>query len=59
VRFVSTQAPGTAIERVGGDELLFSDGRSRGQPFVVLITAPATSVGLRITGLLVEAPPKR
>ena len=51
-------APGTAIERVGGDELLFIDGRSRGQPFVVLITAPATSVGLRITGLLVAAPPE-
>ena len=51
-------APGTAIERVGGDELLFSDGRSRGQPFVVLITAPATSVGLRITGQLVQAPPE-
>jgi len=50
-------APGTAIERVGADELLFTDGRSRGQPFVVLITAPATSVGLRITGQLVEAPP--
>ena len=49
-------APGTAVERVGGDELLFSDGRSRGQPFVVLITAPATSVGLRITGLLVQMP---
>jgi hypothetical protein len=27
-------APGTAIELVGGDELLFSDGCSRGQPFV-------------------------
>ena len=49
-------APETAIERVGGDELLFADGRSRGQPFVVLITAPATSLGLRITGQLVEAP---
>jgi 1,2-beta-oligoglucan phosphorylase len=49
-------APAAAIDRVGGDELLFTDGRSRGQPFVVLITAPATSVGLRITGQLVEAP---
>ncbi|MBA2961012.1 MULTISPECIES: hypothetical protein [Ramlibacter] len=50
-------APGPAIERVGADELLFSDGRSRGQPFVVLVTAPTTSLGLRITGLLTGAPP--
>src|SRR5262249_20621937 len=28
-------AAGTTFERVGGDELLFDDGRSRGQPFVV------------------------
>jgi cellobiose phosphorylase len=50
-------APGTAIERVGGDELLFADGRSRDQPFVVLVTAPAASLGLRITGQLVDAAP--
>jgi cellobiose phosphorylase len=49
--------PGSVLERVGADELLFHDGRSRGQPFVVLVTAPATSVGLRITGLLTGAPP--
>ena len=36
----STPRAGTAIERVGGDELLFADGRSRGQPFLVLVTAP-------------------
>jgi cellobiose phosphorylase len=48
---------GTAIEHVGGDELLFADGRSRQQPFVVLITAPATSLGLRITGQLIGGPP--
>jgi cellobiose phosphorylase len=46
-------APGTDFERVGGDELLFEDGRSRGQPFLVLVTAPARSVGVRITGRLV------
>src|SRR5262245_11088013 len=33
-------AEGTVLEQVGGDELLFTDGRSRGQPFVILITAP-------------------
>ncbi len=46
-------AAGTALEQVGGDERLFADGRSRGQPFVVLVTAPATGLGLRITGQLV------
>ncbi|HSW27802.1 MAG TPA: hypothetical protein VLJ62_33925, partial [Burkholderiaceae bacterium] len=49
--------PETAIEQVGGDELLFADGRSRNQPFVVLITASGTSIGLRITGQLVAAAP--
>src|SRR4029079_2229214 len=37
-------APDTAIEQVGGDELLFADGRSRQQPFVVLISAAAKSL---------------
>jgi 1,2-beta-oligoglucan phosphorylase len=48
--------PGTVIERLGGDELLFADGRSRDQPFLCLITAPAASVGFRLTGCLVPAP---
>ena len=30
-------APGTTFEQVGGDELLFEDGRSRGQPFLVFV----------------------
>jgi len=46
-------ADGTALECVGGDALLFADGRSRGGPFLALVTAPARSVGLRITGQLV------
>src|SRR5262245_50315029 len=50
-------ADGTAFEQVGGDELLFADGRSRDQPFVVLITAPSPTLGLRITGQLVMAAP--
>jgi cellobiose phosphorylase len=49
--------PDTALERVGGDELLFTDGESRRQPFVVLITAPGPSIGLRLTGHLVAAAP--
>ena len=44
---------GTAIEALGGDELLFADGRSRNQPFLVLVTAASRSVGFRITGHLV------
>src|SRR5262245_33031768 len=50
-------ADGTVFEQVGGDELLFADGRSRGQPFVVLITAPSTWIGLRLSGQLVMPAP--
>ncbi|MDF9391993.1 MULTISPECIES: GH36-type glycosyl hydrolase domain-containing protein [Methylococcus] len=49
--------PGTPLETVGGDELLYADGRSRGEPFLCLITAPVSSAGFRITGCLVPAPP--
>jgi cellobiose phosphorylase len=43
----------TTIERVGGDELLFVDGRSRRQPFVTLVTAKTMTAHLRITGHLI------
>jgi cellobiose phosphorylase len=49
-------SPGTVLAQIGGDELLFGDGRSRAEPFLVLVTAPGTSLGLRITGQLVGAP---
>jgi cellobiose phosphorylase len=49
-------ARGTTIEQVGGDELLFADGASRTQPFLTFVTAPARSVGFRITGHLLDAP---
>ena len=57
--FHITPQPGTQFEQVGGDELLFLDHRSRQQPFLCVITAPATAVGLSITGHLVppEAQP--
>ncbi len=43
---------------MGGDELLFVDALTRQQPFVCIVTAPATQVGLRIRGHLVaEATP--
>ena len=48
--------PGTRIERCGGDELLFSDGRSRGQPFLCLISEAARSIGFCITGGLIPQP---
>ncbi len=49
-------AAGTAFERVGGDELLFADGRSRGEPYLAFVTARSRSVLLRITGELVADP---
>ncbi len=46
---------GTVVEQVGGDELLFADGRSRSQPFLVIVTTPGRSAGFRITGELIDA----
>ena len=42
--------PGTVVEQLGGDELLFADGSSRGQPFLCFVTAPAQSLGFSIRG---------
>jgi cellobiose phosphorylase len=42
-----------ALETVGRDEVLFSDGVSRQQPYVCLVTAPATAVTLSIEGRLI------
>jgi 1,2-beta-oligoglucan phosphorylase len=51
-------APGTQFEQVGGDELLFVDGRSCEQPYICVVTAPRRVVGLRIRGhLLSESVP--
>ena len=49
--------PGTVFERVGGDELVFEDGRSHGQPFVCIRSGLVEAFGLRITGWLVGAGP--
>lgn len=50
----------TRFETIGGDELLFLDGRSRQEPFICIVTAPATQLGFRIRGELIaeagEAP---
>ncbi len=45
---------GTPIEQVGGDELLFADGESRNQPFLVVVTGRTHTARFRITGHLVE-----
>jgi 1,2-beta-oligoglucan phosphorylase len=47
--------PGTIIERLAADEVLFLDGLSQNQPFLCLITKPGTSIGFRIVGCLVPA----
>ncbi|HQR53263.1 MAG TPA: hypothetical protein PLZ79_08320 [Burkholderiales bacterium] len=44
--------PDTAVERSGGDELLFADGASRQQPFLCVVTAPAQTVGFSMRGVL-------
>src|SRR6185312_10720509 len=51
--FTITPAAGTKFQQAGGDELLFRDGRSRQQPFLCLVTEPATAVSLWIRGQLV------
>ena len=51
--------PGTTLERVRGDEVLFADGRSRRQPYLVTWSPRRRrAVGFRITGGLVEPTPR-
>jgi cellobiose phosphorylase len=45
---------GTRFDRVGGDELLFLDARSRELPFLCIITAPARTASLSIRGHLLD-----
>jgi 1,2-beta-oligoglucan phosphorylase len=53
--FTIAAAKGTHFEQVGGDEVLFTDGRTRLQPFVCIVTGPSSQVGLSIRGGLVAA----
>jgi cellobiose phosphorylase len=46
---------GTQIEKVGDDALLFLDGRSRQQPYLCLVTVPASMAALRIQGHLLTS----
>ncbi|MES2476988.1 MAG: hypothetical protein V4640_14485 [Verrucomicrobiota bacterium] len=52
--FVVAAVHGTEVEQIGGDELIFTDGVSRKQPYLCFITAPAVSAGLSIEGRLVN-----
>jgi cellobiose phosphorylase len=54
--FLISAVGATQLERVGGDELLFLDGRSREQPYLCVVTAPATRAELRIEGRLIGSP---
>ncbi len=60
--FRVTPLAGTQIERIGADELLFIDGRSRAQPYLCIMTAPAPQLGIAMRGELVkeaDPPPLR
>ncbi|MFZ0500450.1 MAG: hypothetical protein WAM52_15070 [Steroidobacteraceae bacterium] len=51
--FRITLAPQTAVKRVGTDELLFLDRRSREEPYLCVETSPTRRAGLAIAGHLV------
>ena len=56
-RFGLAIAPDTAIEHLGGDEILFHDGISRALPYVCLVTAPGLHAGFRWRGHLLATAP--
>ncbi|MDP1901369.1 MAG: hypothetical protein Q8K96_13090 [Rubrivivax sp.] len=53
--FAIEPEPGTCFEQVGGDECLYPDGRSRGQPWLCIVSAAVSHFGLRLRGDLVHA----
>ncbi len=53
--FALQPLPGTVFDHVGGDEWLYPDRVSRGQPMVCVSSGPTLQFGLRITGHLVQA----
>jgi len=48
---------GSRFDSVGGDEMLYADGCSRGLPFVCIDSGPVSRFGLRIEGRLLQAAP--
>lgn len=55
-RFRLCLADPSQVRRIGGDELLFTDGRTRGLPFLLIETEPLREFALRLVGELVPAP---
>jgi len=55
--FQIAPAGATVFERVGGDELLFDDARSRQQPYICVITKAAQSIGLLLRSDMIVASP--
>lgn len=52
-------SPGShaALQQIGGDELLFADGASRGESCLCLLTQPVGTFELGIRGALMPVPP--
>ncbi|MGH8269929.1 MAG: GH36-type glycosyl hydrolase domain-containing protein, partial [Steroidobacteraceae bacterium] len=57
--FQITLAPDTPVQRVGTDELLFLDGRSRQEPYLCIQTSPSRRASLSIRGHLVAEESQR
>jgi 1,2-beta-oligoglucan phosphorylase len=53
-RFLLSPLPATRWEQIGGDELLFADGRSRGQPYLCIVAGPTHRAGMEIRGDLIR-----
>ncbi len=54
VYYLVTSTP-EAVETIGGDELLYTDGRSRGGPYVAIRTQPAGQFCFAVVGSLTDA----
>jgi CRISPR-associated protein Csx3 len=52
--FRLTLGAGNQLERVGGDELLYADARSRNQSYLCLLGAPAREFDLQLCGELIR-----
>lgn len=53
--FEILKGSGTEFEAINGDETLYEDGQSRGEPFLCLAIPPSTKLALEIVGNLVPA----
>ncbi|MBQ0942111.1 hypothetical protein KAK07_02050 [Ideonella sp. 4Y16] len=56
-RFTLRATPGTVLEAIDDDRLLFDSGRPQGTPWLALRCAPARAGGCTLHGGLVEAAP--